>query len=57
MLNEQTNQRATVFINENRMMNNQDLGILNPLMQELTLMPSTNKQMTFQITPNGLLLY
>lgn len=54
MLNEQTNQRATVFINENRMMNNQDLGILNPLMQELTLMPSTNKQMTFQITPNGL---
>ncbi len=55
MLNEQINRRATVFINENRMMNNQDLAILNPLMQELALMPSTNKQMTFQITPNGLM--
>ena len=54
MLNEQTNHRATIFINESRMMNNQDLGILNPVMQELSLMPSANKQMTFQITPNGL---
>ena len=54
MLNEQINRRATVFINENRMMNNQDLVILNPLMQEFALLPSTNKQMNFQITPNGL---
>ena len=54
MLNEQINRRATVFINENRMMNNQDLAILNPLMQEFALLPSTNKQMNFQITPNGL---
>ncbi len=54
MLNEQINRRATIFINENRMMNNQDLAILNPLMQEFALLPSTNKQMNFQITPNGL---
>ena len=54
MLNEQINRRATVFINENRMMNYQDLAILNPLMQEFALLPSTNKQMNFQITPNGL---
>lgn len=54
MLNEQINRRATIFINENRMMNNQDLAILNSLMQEFALLPSTNKQMNFQITPNGL---
>jgi len=54
MLNEQINRRATVFISENRMMNYQDLAILNPLMQEFALLPSTNKQMNFQITPNGL---
>jgi hypothetical protein len=54
MLNEQINRRATVFINENRMMNNQDLAILNPIMQEFALLPSTNKQMNLQITPNGL---
>lgn len=54
MLNEHINRRATVFINDNRMMNNQDLAILNPIMQEFALLPSTNKQMNFQITPNGL---
>lgn len=54
MLKEQINRRATVFINENRMMNNQDLAILNSLMQDFALLPSTNKQMNFQITPNGL---
>lgn len=54
MLNEQINRRATVFISENRMMNNSDLGNLSPLMQKMGLMPSLNKQMNFQITPNGL---
>ena len=54
MLNEQTNRRATIFINESRMMNNQDLELLRPLMQEFSLLPSANKQMNFQITPNGL---
>ncbi len=54
MLNEQINRRATIFINENRMMNNQDLANLNSLMQEFALLPSTNKQMNFQITSNGL---
>ena len=54
MLNEQINRRATVFISDNRMMNNRDLTILNPLMQDFALLPSANEQMSFQITPNGL---
>lgn len=55
MINELINYRATIFITDNRLLNSQDLNTLNPLMQEFELMPSTNNQVSFQITPNGIL--